>query len=52
LIEDALSSLKTLVEIAPDNQDFKNLYLEANRIYDENRRKEKSMFKKMLFQDK
>jgi len=49
LIEDAISALQTLVEIAPDNQEFEKLYLEAKKIKEENFKKEKSMFRKMLF---
>jgi hypothetical protein len=49
LIEDALSALQNLVKLAPDNQDFNNLYRQAQNMSNENLKKQKNMYKKMLF---
>lgn len=52
LIEDALPTLKKLIDIAPENQEFMRLYSEAKKIYEYNLKKEKNIFKKMLFHEK
>ena len=51
LIDDAITALKTLVEVAPDNAEFKNLFLEAKNTAEQNLKKEKSIYKKMLFKN-
>lgn len=47
--EEAINSFKKLVLLAPDNADFNDSLKEAQSLSDQDLKKQKSVFKKMIF---
>ena len=49
LLEDALEALNYLVNISPENSEFKRLLEEVKNANENNLKKQKNLYRKMIF---